>query len=256
MIDTAPESAELRRGGMTLEQARRVTWVRSRPKPLGELLDEGYLDTARLEWAAKWAYNPRLKEAAQVILDWRAGRLREHAAPVRMQAALAEAEAPVRVGISLELARSTVWPFRPLRGQPMGALVDTRKLSIKDLAFAVETAWDDRVRRAAIALLLQRLDQEIEEPPPPAGPLNVVVAGRSYAEASQLRLVFAEGALLGAVLGACLVYVVAFLVRQPQATSLATTWARATASPESMIAFSLAVAFVVGLASLLWLGPN
>jgi hypothetical protein len=44
---------------MGLEEARQIPWLSSRPKPLGELLDEGYLDPSRLEWAAEKAYNPR-----------------------------------------------------------------------------------------------------------------------------------------------------------------------------------------------------
>ena len=53
---------------MDLNEARKVLWLRSNPRPLGELLDEGYLTASRLEWAAQWAYNSNLQQAAQVIL--------------------------------------------------------------------------------------------------------------------------------------------------------------------------------------------
>jgi hypothetical protein len=62
---------------MSLGEARQVRWLRSRPRPLGDLLDEGYLDTSRLQWAAEKAWDPRLKEAARVILDSQ----EPHAAP-------------------------------------------------------------------------------------------------------------------------------------------------------------------------------
>ena len=45
---------------MSVHVARQVMWLRSRPKLLGDLLDEGYLNTARLEWAARKAFDPRL----------------------------------------------------------------------------------------------------------------------------------------------------------------------------------------------------
>lgn len=54
---------------MTVEEALLVPWLSYYPKPLGELMHEGYLDLSRLEWAAQKAYNPRLKRAAQVLLD-------------------------------------------------------------------------------------------------------------------------------------------------------------------------------------------
>ena len=37
---------------MSLEEARSVMWLRNNHRPLGELLDEGFLDQRRLEWAA------------------------------------------------------------------------------------------------------------------------------------------------------------------------------------------------------------
>jgi hypothetical protein len=50
---------------MSLEEARSVLWLRNNPRPLGELLDKGYLNKRRLQWAAERAYDPRLRAAAQ-----------------------------------------------------------------------------------------------------------------------------------------------------------------------------------------------
>jgi hypothetical protein len=49
---------------MNIEEARKVLWLKSNPRPLGELLDEGFLTRDQLEWAAKRAYNSRLQQAA------------------------------------------------------------------------------------------------------------------------------------------------------------------------------------------------
>ena len=50
---------------MSLDEARNILWLRSNPRPLGELLDEGYLTEARLKWAAEKAFAPELKHSCQ-----------------------------------------------------------------------------------------------------------------------------------------------------------------------------------------------
>ncbi len=54
---------------MNIEEARKVLWLKNNPRPLGELLGQGFLTRDRLEWAAQKAYNPNLKEAAKVLLE-------------------------------------------------------------------------------------------------------------------------------------------------------------------------------------------
>lgn len=185
---------------MSLEVARRVPWLRSRPRPLGELMDEGYLNASRLEWAAKNAYDPALKEAARVLLDWQSNSaspsIGQKQTPAQPSAA---PPAPFPLAISLEKARSTKWPFGPLRGQLMGELSETRQVTLKDLGNLIDTAWDERVRQAAIALLLVRLDQVLREPPPPAGTVKVIQGGRSYSVHRQFTLTFLQGGIAGAV---------------------------------------------------------
>jgi hypothetical protein len=232
---------------MTVDEARKVPWLRSRPRPLGELLNEGYLDRPRLEWAAKTADDPRLKEAAQVILDWQSGGTRAPAGIAKEQSRTPKAKTPIRVGISLEEARSTVWPFGALRGQSMGTLCDTRRLSLKDLVYAVERAWDDRVRRAAIALMLVRLDQELEELPQQAGTPRVVAAPRSYAERRQLSLAFLEGSICGAGLAVALAYLVYWLTRERPSTGARLRLSEVSASPELMLALLVSLLGVAGV---------
>ena len=54
---------------MSVEEARKVRWLRNNPKPLGKLMDEGYLDQKRLGWAVAHAYDPNLQQAAKVLLE-------------------------------------------------------------------------------------------------------------------------------------------------------------------------------------------
>src|SRR5271157_6399191 len=163
---------------MNLAEARKVLWLKSNPRPLGELLQEGYLDQTRLEWAATYAYNPRLKQAAHILLaqpEQTKARPPADERPVGLPVQLANG--PLQIGISLEQARMTQWPFQPFKGQLMGKLVETKQISLKDLGYAAENAWEERVRRAAATLMLVRLNQTINEPSASDGFIKVV-AGR------------------------------------------------------------------------------
>ncbi len=180
---------------MTLQEARAVLWLRNNHRPMGELLDEGYLDTRRLEWAAEKAYDPRIKQAAGVLLDG----LRRRAQPAPTAPDADHTPPPLEVGMTIEQARATRWPFQRFKGQLMGPLVDAQQLSLKDLLFAVENAWDERVRRAATVLLTLRLNHVVREPPPAAGPLKVLSSGRSFSERRQFQWTFILGALFGAL---------------------------------------------------------
>jgi hypothetical protein len=191
---------------MDLEEARQVVWLNTYPRPLGELFDEGYLTRSRLTWAAEKAYDPRIREAAKVLL----GLLPE--APPTARLKEGEAEKPTArafdPGISLEQARAKPWPFGSHKSEPMGPLVDSRELTLKDLAYAIETARDDSVRRSAMALLLERLDQILKEPPPATGLVEVISGGRSYAKQTETWFTFLQGGLYGLIVGFCIMLLV------------------------------------------------
>jgi hypothetical protein len=199
---------------MTVEQARRVQWLRTYPRPLGELLDGGYLTRGRLEWAASKAFDPELKQAARVLLE----HFNPHGTQPTGQTSPNDPSAsipdkPMPVGMTLDRARATLWPFGAHKGRPMGELVHSRQLTMKDLVYGIENAWDDRVRQAAIALLLVRLEQAVQEPAPAAGPLRVVSSGRSYAVRRQFLLTLLQGLIAGAALMAAILQMVSSLTR-------------------------------------------
>ena len=182
---------------MNIDEAQKVLWLKSNPRPLGELLNEGYLNKERLEWAAQWAYNPNLKQAASVILELITNsKTNEKPKVVEVQPSVNLLE----IGMTIDKAHSTLWPFAPYKGQMMGGLVDLKQLSLKDLGYAIETAWDEKVRQAAIALSLIRLEQIVKEPAPDAGFVHVVSGGRSYSEREEVRLTFIQGILSGFLL--------------------------------------------------------
>ncbi len=78
--------------------------------------------------------------------------------------------------------------------------MNLKQLSLKDLGYAIETAWDEKVRQAAIALSLIRLEQIVKEPAPDAGFVQVVSGGRSYSEREEVRLTLIQGILSGFLL--------------------------------------------------------
>jgi hypothetical protein len=186
---------------MDLDEARQVLWLKNNHRPMGELLDEGFLNQSNLEWAAKSAYDPLLKQAAKVILELN-NQLPSSAEieykitdihPTNLESSLA-------IGITLEKARSILWPFLPHKGQSMGGLVESHQLTLKDLGYAIENAWEKIVRQAATALMLMRLGQIVKEPDPPAGFVQINSGGRSYSESKQIQITFIEGLFIGGLI--------------------------------------------------------
>jgi hypothetical protein len=240
---------------MSVEEARSVLWLRNNHRPLGELLDKGFLNGARLAWAAEKAYDLRLRQAAAVLLNW----LKQSQVPQSQETAASPPDVkPLQAidpGITLEQARATLWPFRPFRGQPMGTLVATQQITLENLGHAIENAWDKRVRRAAVALAAVRLNQAVNEPAPPAGPLKVVASGRSYAERRQFLLTMVQGLVMGGVLGASVALLVQDLLR-PRPAGATAALVKMLASPGGAIALVVAVLLLAGVGWLSAFLPN
>ncbi len=235
---------------MNIEEARKVLWVRSNHRTLGELLDEGYLTKERLEWAAQWAYNAKLQQAAKVILD-----SINYPTPVTEDEEKPETlvinvkDSAIETGISYDRACSTLWPFSPYKGQPMGALVDSKQLSLKDLGYAVENAWDERVRQAATTFSLIRLNQVVQEPVPSAGFVHVVSGGRSYSERQQLRLASIGGGVFGIFMAIGLASLIWSVIRLFKPHPATLSLAQVASSPVLMTALLI---FVVISAFFIW----
>jgi hypothetical protein len=233
---------------MELSEARQILWLKSNLRPMGELFDEGYLTIERLEWAAKWAYNPRQKEAAQVLL----ASLNTN--PKLEQSLTPHLPTPeLQIGMTLEQAHNTAWPFGTLKGQPMGTLINSKQLSLKDLGYAIETAWDVRVKQAAIALTLTRLEQVLKEPPPPAGQVHIVSAGKSYAQKQETRLTLIQGLIFGMVFGAGFAGFIMTSVNRPETGQSVSV---SLISPGGILLFLLAILMGIGFGGLLFWLPE
>lgn len=151
-----------------VRDARAVVWpfvVRGeKARTLGALLDENRLTRQDLLWAALEARNEDVRQAAQVLLET-THRLAD-------------------VTMALEDARLIAWPFRRLN-RPLGKLVDSGTVQVKDLRRAAWYAKDARLREAARVMLpvalerreaekrrraAQKERQQAVEPPPSVEP--------------------------------------------------------------------------------------
>jgi hypothetical protein len=222
---------------MNIEEARKVLWLNNYPRPLGELFDEGYLNRSRLEWAIEKARDPQLREAAKIFLEILSASSQDKKLP---KAKAKEKYFPVE--ISIEKARATLWPFAPYKGQPMGALVESKQLSLKDLGYAIESAWaEQKVKQAAIVLSLMRLEQVVKEPVPSAGLVHVNSGGRSYSDRKQTWLTLLEGMIFGFLAGFVVFIMVVEIIniRMPHPNSKSLT--DFTTSPTGIIVLVLAL---------------
>lgn len=191
---------------MSVEEAKKVMWLRSNYKSMGALLEEGYLTRDQLAWAAAKAWNPRIKEAAKIILATfekapeNSQQLTSTTSQTRVPAS------PVDVEMTVSQAEKSIWPFQPYRGQPMGSLVKTRKLTLKDLGYAIENARERRISQAATVLMLTRLNQAINEPDAKATYTQTISGGRSHTDWKQLQLSIVKGMVLGTMCTIILFY--------------------------------------------------
>ncbi|PWJ37227.1 nuclease-related domain-containing protein [Fibrobacter succinogenes] len=183
---------------MTLEQARKTFWLKNNYRPMGELFDNGFLTVGRLKWGAKKAYESAIRKASVVLLT------QKQKMP----------ETIIEKGVipkNLDEARSVIWPFSKKigkNGRTMGELVDNRDITKKDLAYALEEAWDEQVRSAARIILSSMLGLENGKVSETKGALKVT-ANRSFMEQQIEKISFKQGALVGGVLAFCFILLLA-----------------------------------------------
>jgi hypothetical protein len=232
---------------MDLNEARKVLWIRPNRRPLGELLDEGLLSKGQLEWAAANAYNSELQKAAKIILfHTEKTNFTSNAKNMAAQTEPAKVDLPITV----EQARATIWPFKPYKGEAMGSLADEKKISLKELGNAVENAWDQKVRNAALVLSAIRMDQIVKEPQPTKGHVSVFSKGRSFSARRQFQIVQGQGIILGLALGIGIAELVSRIFWKPPSQS-SHTLAEILASWEGVIALAIVFAILIGTMILL-----
>jgi hypothetical protein len=228
---------------MDLNEARKVLWIRPNRRPVGELLDEGRISKGQLEWAAANAYNPELQKASKILLfNIEKTNLATNIEKISSQSELPKLDIPITV----DQARATIWPFKPYKGESMGSLTDEKKISLKELGNAIENAWDQKVRDAALVLSAIRMNQIVKEPPPPKGHISVYSKGKSFTTRKELQFVQARGLILGLVLGAMLFWLYILIFGRRQAES-SLTIGEIFSSPYGILGLIIAFAILIGM---------
>jgi hypothetical protein len=138
----------------------------------------------------------------------------------------------------------------------MGALLDAHALTLKDLGYAAEAAWDDSVRKSAMALMLERLDQILKEPPPTTGLVEVVSGGRSYSEYKQLFLTWFEGTVFGFFFGSLLAVAVVGTILNARRVGTGRPISDLLAAPGGYVALGIVILMVGLLFALVNIVPD
>jgi hypothetical protein len=168
-----------------------------------------------LTWAVEHVNNTQVHQAAAVLLDWLTQSAQRPTARKKTEEEAGQKALPgLELKISIEKAREVLWPFTPYKGEPMGPLVESRTLTLKNLSYAIDNAWESRVRDAAIALMALQLRQIVQEPEPSKGHLQVFSKGRKFSEKRQMSLAFLQGTILGTLLGGFIIIWINNLLNQ------------------------------------------
>lgn len=180
---------------MTLTRAREVFWLSSNYRPMGELYDSGFLTQNRLEWGKNNAYDQKIRAACACLLKQKKCELQTHVNKGRFPK-------------NLDEARAVEWPFNKnikKAGRTIGELWDLREITKKDLAFAIDNAWDEQVRIAAHIVLSNSLKIETAKLSTSKGALKITAPSENYMEKEREFLSMYKGAWLGAVLVICFI---------------------------------------------------
>lgn len=152
--------------------------------------------------------------------------------------------------MSLTEARSVIWPFRELKGQPIGSLLDKGLLSFQDLGYAAQRAYTERLREASRTILLHQLMQEPLASEQGHGPLNVVsTERRSFAERRQIQFAMLEGMIAGGIYTLLLAILLFWLIsaRQNSADS-GDAISKISSHPIGLILLAVILIFYFGMA--------
>jgi len=99
-------------------------------------------------------------------------------------------------GMTRSQAQAVIWRSRGIN-RPIGEALDDGTIGLRDLTWAIEHAWDTRIRDAARTILLTHLVSA--EPQEPPAPLRVIVGSR-FSERQERIGIAISVALAGALI--------------------------------------------------------
>lgn len=115
----------------------------------------------------------------------------------------ARADVSQFTAMSIAEARSTIWPFKGIK-KPIGILLESGEITIRDIAWASENAYDFHVKQAAKTILIARLfPEKITEPLKPAK----AISGGGFTAHQRRRTLSIASLTLGAAFGIFLIFI-------------------------------------------------
>jgi len=151
-------------------------------------------------------------------------------------------------GMTLSEARSVIWPFKGTK-KPIGALLESGEITIRDIAWASESANDSHIKNAAKTILLSGLfPEKIAEPLKPAK----VVLGRGYTGFQRRRTLSVASFTFGGASGIFLIFLFIWVWGKSQAI-LAKNFSQYKTLIDMVFVF---LVFAVAPLLLLWLSDN
>jgi len=142
---------------MNIDEALRTKWPKT-GKTIEDSLRAEQLNFTELRTIANEKDQDSVHEASRFIWkNYEEVYARVHPRSVTIFTGLPNAE------LSLEEARREPYPFREIRGIPMGRLLDERKISTKDLGYCLAQNLPKRTREAIRVLLFKELQSPVTE---------------------------------------------------------------------------------------------
>jgi hypothetical protein len=111
-------------------------------------------------------------------------------------------------GMPLDEARAIIWPFRGIR-KPIGVLLEQGELTVRDIAWASENAYDPRLKQAAQTILVSRLLPEKLKPSLSPAP---IIQGSTYTSYQRRIAVMKASLTLGVIFGIGITFISAYAI--------------------------------------------
>jgi Nuclease-related domain len=211
---------------MTIDEALSTRWQNS-GKTIETLLREETLTFSILRVAANRGEPGKEKTAAQVIwTNYETVHARLHPTTMTIMGL-------PNASMSLEEARKEAFPYREIKGQPMGRLLDEGRIALNDLGYCLEKAYTAKTKEAARVLLFNALQSPVKETVDRGSPV-VVSEGESYSREKIDEFMMGLGIIGG--MGSGLLFAALIPVH------IRTTW------------YLLLIGFIVGIAGLILFG--
>jgi hypothetical protein len=111
-------------------------------------------------------------------------------------------------GMPLDEARAVIWPFKGIR-KPIGILLEQGDITVRDIAWASENAYDPRLKQATQTILVSRLLPENLQPS--LSPAQII-QGPSYTSSQRRTAIENKSLAFGIIFGIGAVFISVYAI--------------------------------------------